>query len=210
MHLIKLASLFLLISFSIVNQSYAEVRRSDDGGGVAKAQQLLRQIAAERDVAKAEGAKLQAEIENLQKTIEKRDNAIKTAEKKIDKRDEVIAKLEQRGEKLLERIQKDRERMLEIADKFRETITVMKQIEFDKTQAQQELVTTKTTLDACGESNDKLAGLGYELLEMYKNKSTYDSIFQHESIIGLKKVEIEKLVQGKENDIRSLQFANGM
>jgi chromosome segregation ATPase len=200
--------LFLLVSLQ-AGWSWAAAPRGDgDSSQAAKAQYLLRQISAERDAARAENAKLQAEIEELQEKLDKAESRQTRLEKSLDSTGDVLDKYKENSEKLRERILKDRERTLELVEKFKDTIKVLRTIEHDKSTLQASLDQREQRLQECEAKNLKMYQANLDLLDQYENKGAWDALMQKEPVTGLKRVEVENIVENYKNLLNRSSFAN--
>lgn len=63
------------------------------------------------------------------------------------------------------------------------------------------IASTTKTLNECQEKNEKLYIYGKELVQIYDQPSTYESIMRKESFFQLKRVELENILQGKMDQI---------
>jgi chromosome segregation ATPase len=65
----------------------------------------------------------------------------------------------------------------------------------EKQQLEAVLAKHKTALSGCWERNDRMYKLGYELLDKYEQKSCFTSALQAEPFTGLKRAQIENMVE---------------
>jgi chromosome segregation ATPase len=76
------------------------------------------------------------------------------------------------------------------------TSRMLAQMEGEKKRAEQTIVMRDQTITGCETRNAKLYGYGRELMTQYERKSCKDALKQAEPFTGLKKVEIENLLEG--------------
>jgi len=65
----------------------------------------------------------------------------------------------------------------------------------EKQQLQAAFARQRTALAGCWERNDRMYKLGNELLESYEQKSCFSSMLQAEPFTGLRRAQIEKMVE---------------
>lgn len=197
----------ILISFN----ASAEVAARDPGSAAAaKAQMMLRQIAADRDALKTENASLQAEIEKLQKQVDSLKNEKKRLSSKINNAGQTIDKYSEVNEKLRERITKDRERTKEMIVKFKETVRTLKQVEQQRAQLDTNFTSVKQELSKCTKDNVELYNTNLELVDLYKEKSVWDALVQQEPVTQIGRVKIENIGQEYANKMQDFRFASNI
>ena len=91
------------------------------------------------------------------------------------------------------------------------TERMLAQTAAEKKRAEQTIVRRDQTIASCEDKNAKLYGYGRELMTKYEEKSCKDALSQAEPFTGLKKVEIENLLEAyrdKLDDERVLPSIN--
>ncbi|MDX1811772.1 MAG: hypothetical protein R3240_07495 [Gammaproteobacteria bacterium] len=200
---VLIIGLLVYVSSNIV---YAGSARDAGDQTVKKMQYMLRQISAEKDAALAEVAKLKKEVEKLEKTVRKSDKKSSSQGKKIERLETTIAKYKENNDAMRERILKDREKSLEMVDKFRETVGVLRQLEKDKSALNASLTDTQKNLDTCSKENKNMYQVNSELVKAYRNKGVFDALLEKEPFTGIKKVETEMAAEQKEEQLELYQF----
>lgn len=204
----KIACVFagLFVCMAQVTTVFAEGARRDDGATAAKLQAMLRQVAAERDAAREETARVKNEVDELKKKLDRKGKEQESKEQKTARLNETIERYKKNEELWRERVQKDRERTLELVEKFRETVAVLKNIEQEKGRLQKDIMQVESKLTICSKQNDELYRASQELVDLYAKKSVWDALFQDEPVLGLKRVEIDNIVQENQSRLDKLQF----
>ena len=77
----------------------------------------------------------------------------------------------------------------------RATAQTLAQIESAKKQSESQLTGIRQDLQQCRTHNIKLYGLGREMMDKYRDKTCQDALAQAEPFTGLKKVEVENLLE---------------
>ncbi len=142
---------------------------------LAKAQQLLKSLSAERDTLKAENAKLQGRLEAELGEMKSKLNATQSAASSAARRaaSETTA--------LNETIAAGEARARELEEKLK--------------NAEAKIAGREQALVACMTHNRKLGALSTELLGRYADKGVMDAMMEREPLTQIKRVELENLVQ---------------
>ncbi len=77
----------------------------------------------------------------------------------------------------------------------RTTAQTLTQTESAKKQSEAQLAGTRRELKQCQTQNGQLYGLGREMMDKYRDKTCQDALAQAEPFTGLKKVEVENLLE---------------
>ncbi len=162
---------------------------------LARAQGLLRQVAQQKAALETEVAGLRVNQAGLEKKLrvteirlEERDGDLAASQREAQR---TGARLE-RSEARLEKI---RGQLEEVVTKYRELAALQRQTQAERERLDAELGATRRDLADAQARNRALYETGRELLGLYDGKSAWDSLLQHESVTGLKKVEIQNRVQ---------------
>ncbi len=207
-----LASSLMLVLVAVAAPAYGA--RDQDRAvreAMRRAQLEVRQVQQENVQLEADKAKLSQELEAAKKTASK-EKAIaaherrkrRTAEKNLQGTRDELAKLQEKSQAL----QKD---LAELNAKQADTTRKLAQVEAEKKRADATIVAREQTITACEDKNAKLYAYGRELMVKYEKKSCEDALKQAEPFTGLKKVEIENLLEAyrdKLDDERVLPSIN--
>jgi len=171
---------------------------------------MLRQLSDEKNALEAANAKLKADLEKAEKKLERSSKKEGNLSERLKKLKDALEKYQANNEALRDRIEKDRARTMEMVDKFKETISLLKQVEAEKTQYKTDAATYSKDLNSCVDKNIDLYKTGVELLDQYSQKSVWESVAEKEPVLQLQRVKLENLIQDykdKIHDLKVEQFA---
>lgn len=161
-------------------------------------QQQMQQLDQARALAEQEKATALADKETLTREIEqlRADSAAAKREQAARTRLErgiraVQAELDAIKTKLAE----TEKQLADSQAQQRTTAQTLAQIESAKKQSESQLTGTRQDLQICQNHNVKLYGLGREMMNKYRDKTCKDALAQAEPFTGLKKVEVENLLE---------------
>ncbi|MFP5419210.1 MAG: hypothetical protein ACLGHA_08650 [Gammaproteobacteria bacterium] len=161
-------------------------------------QQQVQQTDQARMQAEQERASALAEQENTERELEKlkdrnRQLAGERAAKNRAEQDLKATKAEL--EALKTRLSETEAKLADSQSQFRATAHTLAQTESAKKRTEGELTGKAQDLQVCRTHNGRLYGLGRELMQKYRDKSCQDALTQAEPFTGLKKVEVENLLE---------------
>lgn len=188
--------LMLMIAISIDGIAMAETsRRTGDGGSaaLAKVQNTLRQVSAERDAMATENARLGDQIKKLEADLEKISKAKKRVEKKLERSVDRIGKFKDNNSLLRERLVDAQDKMQKVVKKYRELVATLGELERDGNMLKSELASRDNELNLCSANNQKLYDTTIEVISRYENMGFWDALAKAEPITQLKRVEIERI-----------------
>lgn len=193
----------------------ASVREAGGEASAAKAQNLLRQVADERDALSTENQKLNAKIASMESELKKLKNQLSKASDSLNGKDKTLsdtqvtlARYRDNNEKLRELLLKNRDRTRELVNQFRETISALRFTEAKNTELNVSLKEQQKQMLSCAQNNVKFYETNMELLEEYQNKGVWDAITQREPVTGIKNVEIENLVEKYRKQLDDFRVAS--
>ena len=161
-------------------------------------QQQVQQLDQARAQAEQEKADALAAKENLQRELDKL-KAVKgqlTSERLARKRVERELKaLQAELEASKTRIAETEAKLADSQVQQRATVHTLVQTESAKKQTETQLAGTRQDLKLCQTHNGRLYGLGREMMQKYRDKSCQDALAQAEPFTGLKKVEVENVLE---------------
>jgi chromosome segregation ATPase len=191
-----------------VSPLFAEtVRHADESAAmmikVQQMQQKIGEIGAERDALKAQNEKLAAEKAALERQLEQ-------ARKKQAGSEETLDKYRESDAALRNRINEDRARMQELIDKFKEIAQTLRQVEADRNELRSTASQQRDQIVACTKKNLELYRANLDLLDRYKSKGVWASLLQREPVTGLKRVEIENMIEEYRTRLDQLQVVGAV
>lgn len=195
--------------FAPVQRLYAETAR---GGGdqdiMARAQQMLRKMAEERDALESKNAKLQDQVDALKKETAGLKGESAKMKKNLTASSNEIIHYKEKYKVLLDRLIQTRTKFQEVIDKFRQTINTLRQVEMERNQLKVTLQDRTREVESCIKKNIQLYQLDLVLVKQYKNKGVFAALLQKEPVTGLKKVDIENAVQAYQTRLEQLRSAS--
>ena len=146
---------------------------------LAKAQQMLKSLSAERDTLKAENAKLNArlnaELDEMKTRLSETKSSASAA----------ATRAASESANLRETVAATETRAKELEATLQDT----------ETRLTSRLATRDKELSVCTADNQKLGALSKELLSRYADKGMWDAMLVREPLTQIKRVELENLVQ---------------
>lgn len=178
---------FLSLSLLVISgKTYAQDERA-----MARAQQMLRQLSAEKAQLQQEVTQLREEYANYRSETEK---ALAAAEAKQKKLSESAAGLARDGKQLDHELNGVRQSLQE------EQVKVAK--------LQQNLQVQTENLNTCKQSNEALADTAYDLIGLYQEKGFVDVLSKREPVTGIAKIKVENIVQTFEDKVMENRLEN--
>lgn len=162
---------------------------AQDERAMARAQQMLRQLSAEKTQLQQEVAQLRQEYADYRGKAAKTLAAAQTENAKLA---ESIAGLTRGGKQAGRELEEVR---LSLAQEQARTVA-----------AQNQLQLQTDNLVVCRQSNDALADTAYELIGLYQDKGFMDVLNNREPVTGIAKVKVESLVQSLEDRVLDNQL----
>ena len=167
-----------------------------------KAQGLLKQLAQQKTLLEVDLAKARTE------TVAK-DQAVNALHADLkDKQQEIVAaqaglagatqkntNLESDLKRTQERLAKAEQTLREVVAKYKDKATILRTTESAKAALETTLSKSAAELKDAEQKNLALYQLNQQILARYDQKSTWDVLLQKEPLTGIKRVEIETLLQ---------------
>jgi chromosome segregation ATPase len=180
------------------------VRRegNEQAAMIARMQQEIRAITAERDALNAEKAGLAKEKAALAKKLDQ-------AEKKFANTQNSLERFRESDAALRDRLTEDRARTQELVEKFRETAQNLRQVELERAELAATSSRRHEELRQCVQNNIALYQANLDLLDEYENKGVWASMMQREPALGLKRVEIENRIEEHRGRLDQLLVSGG-
>lgn len=196
MHSTRAMSSLLVASLALVALSGSAFAQSARSGGSGSAQliQQMQQLASERTALQAENARMKKELAELTK---ERDT-LKAGRTALDQRARVseaaVARNAQDKAAAEGEVEKLKDRMQELIVKFRETATVLKDVETERTAFKQSLASRDLELATCTAKNDALYKLNGEVLARMEGQGAMSRLASLEPFTKLKRVQLENIL----------------
>lgn len=174
-----------------------------DGGAVQKLQTMVKSLTSERDAAKAESAKLTAEIELLKKENRETSAKVAAAEAAKEQLGGELAAQKSSYSDVRDRFDKDHARLMDEIEKRKEVIQAKNELNNELMSLKNKQQATEQQLNVCGEHNVKLLQSSKDLLDRYQNKGTFSSLLQDEPALQFNSVEMENIIQEYEDKLNA-------
>lgn len=189
----KTLAMFVALLIGVPALAVAEGPTPDAAArqALAKAQQMLKSLSAERDTLKAENAKLNArlnaELDEMKTRLSETKSSASAA----------ATRAASESANLRETVAATETRAKELAATLQDT----------ETRLTSRLATRDKELSVCTADNQKLGALSKELLSRYADKGMWDAMLVREPLTQIKRVELENLVQQYGDRITESQVA---
>lgn len=189
--------LWLVLGCALLGHAAAQAETVRQGGNeqgalVARLQQMVNEITAERDALSAQNARLAEELAAEKKSHEK---DLDQLQKKLSGSEGTLDKYKENDAALRERLTQDRARMQELVDKFRETAQNLREVEMERAGLRTDLAGRQEEIRQCTRKNLELYEANLDLLDRYQSKGVWDAMMQREPVTGLKRVEVENRIE---------------
>lgn len=181
----------------------AEARR-DAGAAdpLRKMQYMLRQLSQEKSKLEAKNGKLKLDFKAETEEKEK-------LQVKLEKLEARFGKSKDNNLKLVARVKQDNERMKEMIEKYRETVSKLQVSNRDNQLLVNAVNERNQWIDQCQLKNSDMYTLNIELMQRYRNKDFSDDALEKETFTGLVAVELENQEQEyhfRLDDLQSVKF----
>ena len=175
----------------------------------------------------AEKAALQAQFDTQKKELEDKlnnkdeelvshDKKLTTAKnvnknleseiKKVNAEKAAVETKQQQTQAQLETTQKN---LAELKAQHQQAQTDLKFNDNQRKTLSTNLAQTTKSVNECEEKNIKLHQFGTELIQIYDKPSSYDAVMRKEQFFQLKRIELENILQNKQDKLDDAQFING-
>lgn len=165
-------------------------------------QQQVQQVDQARAQAEQEKATALADKETAERDLEKtRADTAATRRQLAGERSarsrmgRELQALQTEWDKLKARLSDTEKQLADSVAVQRATAQTLAQAEAEKKQAAARLAGKEQDLNVCQSHNGRLYGIGREMMQKYRDKSCQDALAQAEPFTGLKKVEVENLLE---------------
>lgn len=186
--------------------AYAETVRqggNEQAALVARMQQMVNDVTAERDALAAQNARLTEELAAAKKAHEMQHVQM---EKKLGGSETALERYKENDAALRDRLAQDRARMQELVDKFRETAQNLRQVEMERVELRTDLAARQEEIRQCTRKNLELYQANLDLLDRYESKGVWDAMMQREPVTGLKRVEVENRIEEYRRRLDQMQM----
>lgn len=190
--------LLLCLAFSMASGPVWADKDSREKQMLRRMQQQIQQLEQARALAEQEKASALADKEKLERDLEKAKLVGKklSAERAARSRTERDLKTAQDEiEALKSKLAESEVQLAETRTNLQATTQTLAQTDSAKKQTESQLAGTRQDLGQCRTQNDKLYSLSREVMVKYRDKTCQDALAQAEPFTGLKRVEVENLLE---------------
>ena len=174
----------------------------------------------------AEKATMQTQFDTQKKELE---DKLKNKDEELAKQSKKLAAAERKNKSLEADITKVTAEKIALDSKLQQTQSTLDttqnnlaELKKQYTQAQADLkfndnqrktlstnlAQTNKAMDECTMKNGKLHQFGTELIQIYDKPSTYDAAMRKEQFFQLKRVELENILQSKQDSLDEARYVN--
>ena len=172
----------------------AETARREGGGDTARLQVMLQQLNTEKTQLSAENAKLKTELDKTKTQLETALKERDAGTQKLGRSSQELVGSQAKTESLQRAFDTLKGRFDVLVEQFRGTVAAMKELEQRSDEQASRLADYDVRVKTCERNNDALYTTGMELIDLYEKKGVFTSLLQKESVTGLKRVQIENLM----------------
>lgn len=165
-------------------------------------QRQVQQLDQARAQAEQEKAAALADKDAAERELEKFRSATASAKRQLAGERAACSRLERERQALRTEVETLKARLADTEKQLADSVALQRataqslaQVESAKKQTEGELSGTVHDLQACQAHNGRLYAIGREMMRKYRDKSCRDALAQAEPFTGLKKVEVENLLE---------------
>ncbi|MGB9128475.1 MAG: hypothetical protein WCB97_02410 [Thiobacillus sp.] len=165
-------------------------------------QQQVQQLDQARALAEQEKAAALADKETAERELDKVRSAEASSKRQLaseraarSRIEAELKALQAESEALKARLADTEKQLADSVALQRATAQTLAQVESAKKQTEGQLSGKAHDLQVCQNHNGQLYGIGREMMQKYRDKSCQDALVQAEPFSGLKKVEVENLLE---------------
>lgn len=214
----------ILLAFAVglvqPNMAHAAEKKDKSAKRVALMMQKMKQdmeaekaaLQAQFDTQKKE---LEDKLKNKDEELASHDKKLTTAKnvnknleseiKKVNAEKAAVETKQQQTQAQLETTQKN---LAELKAQHQQAQTDLKFNDNQRKTLSTNLAQTTKSVNECEEKNIKLHQFGTELIQIYDKPSSYDAVMRKEQFFQLKRIELENILQNKQDKLDDAQFIN--
>ncbi len=215
----------ILLAFAVglvqPNMAHAAEKKDKSAKRAALMMQKMKQdmeaekaaLQAQFDTQKKE---LEDKLKNKDEELASHDKKLTTAKnvnknleseiKKVNAEKAAVETKQQQTQAQLETTQKN---LAELKAQHQQAQTDLKFNDNQRKTLSTNLAQTTKSVNECEEKNIKLHQFGTELIQIYDKPSSYDAVMRKEQFFQLKRIELENILQNKQDKLDDAQFING-
>lgn len=199
--MMKRAATFLMCALVLMPWTAGAQPADPSQQALLRAQTLLRQLAQEKATVDAELLKLRAENAQLKKAAKATDSALAARTTALESATRETSGVKGRLTRTEQRLERVTGQLRELVAKYKEKAAALRQTETERAELDEQLAATRRQLEDAEKKNLALYELNEEMLTRFAQQGPWDGLLRKEPFSGLKRVEIENLVQDYEDEM---------
>jgi chromosome segregation ATPase len=206
----------LLATFAISLASSGDLLAAEKDKAARRAALMMQKMKQDME---AEKAAMQAQFDTQKKELE---GKLKAKEEQVTVLDKKLLSAQKKNKALegdIKKLKLDKEvvdaKLVQTQNTLDETKNTLQQAQSDLkvNESQRKTLTgnlaqTSKSLNECGIKNEKLHQFGTELIQIYDSASSYEDAMRKEKFFQLKRVELENILQSKQDSLDEARFVN--
>ena len=196
---------FALAGLLASNAVPAQQTNDQTQQAMARAQALLRQLAQEKATVDAELSKLRAENAKLKKDATRVQGELADSSSALATAAREAAGVRANLGRSEQRLERTEARLREVIAKYREKAASLRDTGTERDELKAQLATVSRQLADAERKNLALYQINKKILAEFEQEGPWDGLLRKEPFTGLKRVEIENLVQDYEDEIDAQQ-----
>ncbi len=187
------ATTWLLIAAALATGPALAQTARKDGGNNAQLMQQMQQLAAERTQLSADNAKLKKELDEVRKERDSLKTERDGYDRKVRSAEGTAVRAAGDRKQVEDELAQYKTRMTELVDKFRGTVTTLREVETDRATARRDLETRSVELKSCVDRNSQLYTLNDEVLDRLEGQGAFSGLARAEPFTRIKRTQLENL-----------------
>jgi chromosome segregation ATPase len=154
-----------------------------------------------------------AQKKELEEKLKEKDEELLVADKKLvaavrknKSLESEIKKVTLEKEAIDAKQQQTQKSLEDLEDKYQQAQTDLKINDVQRKTLSANLAQTTKSVFECEEKNTKLHQFGTELIKIYDNPTSYEAAMRKEKFLQLKRVELENILQSKQDGLDEARF----
>ncbi len=193
MRVARCALAIAILGVALTAAALAQVQRSGGSAASAALMQQYQQAVTERAQLQADNEKMKKELEDLKKQLDSSRKELSQLKAGSSRSQAALAAVQASKESSDKALADSKSKMQELIGRFRDTLTTLRAMETERTQAQQQLSQSKTAYDQCALRNDALYQVDNEVLDRYQHQGAFSYLERAEPFTRLKRTQIDNL-----------------
>lgn len=193
--------LLLFACYGLVGSGVPAMAQQADQAAqaLARAQGLLRQLAQEKAAVDADLAKLRAENAKLKKDLGRSESRLAGTEADLESATRETAGVKAALGRTEQRLERTTAQLKDVVGKYKELAKLQRKTEGERADLEARLTDTSRELADAERKNLELYRINREVVAEFDKEGPWDGLLRKDPFTGLKRVEIENLVQEYEN-----------